>query len=232
MSKQKHLSRLAAPKSWPIVRKSTKWIAKPVPGPHSEKFAMPLIVWLREILGIVRNKSEAKKVLSQILINGKPSKELRFPVGLFDTLSIPKLDKHYRVVLNSKGILNLIEIPFSEANLILTKVVKKTTLKKGKTQVTFSNGWNLLTGPKDYALGDSALFDINKKTITRIPLKEGQLCYVFKGAHIGALGKVKEFVREGLKQYVILEHEAGIIKVPRDAIFVVGEEKPVISVKK
>jgi len=231
MSKQKHLSRLAAPKSWPIVRKSTKWIAKSVPGPHSLQNGMPLVVWLCEVLKVARNKSEAKKILNQVLINGSQRKEIRFPVGLFDTIGIPKIDKYYRVVLNENGKLKLIEISSSENGLVLTKVIKKTTLAKGKTQVTLSNGWNFLADPKEYSVGDSVLFNVSKKSVEKLPFVENSLCYVYRGKHVSSIGRVKEFVREGFKKYVLLDCEGETIKVPKDACFVVGKEKPVIKLK-
>jgi small subunit ribosomal protein S4e len=73
MSKQKHLSRLAAPKTWPIERKRSKWVAKPVPGTHSIMFSMPLQVCLTDILKLAKNKNEVKRILQQgfVLVDGK-----------------------------------------------------------------------------------------------------------------------------------------------------------------
>ena len=37
-----HLKRIAVPKSWPIKRKENKWIARPMPGPHSLNHSISL----------------------------------------------------------------------------------------------------------------------------------------------------------------------------------------------
>ena len=44
MTGKEHLKRVAAPRTWPITRKTSKWVAKPSPGPHSQEHGMPLVV--------------------------------------------------------------------------------------------------------------------------------------------------------------------------------------------
>ena len=38
----RHQKRVTVPRSWPIARKSHKWVAKASPGPHSSEDSMPL----------------------------------------------------------------------------------------------------------------------------------------------------------------------------------------------
>ena len=45
-----HLKRIAAPRTWDIDRKTTKFIARPKPGQHTLQLGMPLAVLLKEIL--------------------------------------------------------------------------------------------------------------------------------------------------------------------------------------
>ena len=56
-----HLKRLAAPKTWGITRKNTKFITKPVPGPHGMQAGMPLSVLIKEILNYAGTTREVKK---------------------------------------------------------------------------------------------------------------------------------------------------------------------------
>ena len=60
---KRHLSRLTAPKSWPIKRKSTKWITRPHPGPHTLKNCMSLNIVLKNILKYAKTTKEVKKIL-------------------------------------------------------------------------------------------------------------------------------------------------------------------------
>ena len=70
--KSNHMSRLAAPSKWKVMRKSIKWIAKTSPGTRGASEAVPLVVLLRDVEGIVENKRELKVLLNSksILING------------------------------------------------------------------------------------------------------------------------------------------------------------------
>ena len=44
------MPRMAVPKSWPIERKISRWIMRPICGPHAIENCLPLGVILKEIL--------------------------------------------------------------------------------------------------------------------------------------------------------------------------------------
>ena len=100
-----HLKRLNTPKKWNLSKKKTKFVAKPRPGPYAKEMSLPLIVVMRDQLGIVSTAKEAKSLLSgrKVLINAKPARDLNIGLGLFDTLSIPSANAYYRIVLDYKG---------------------------------------------------------------------------------------------------------------------------------
>ena len=114
------MSRLASPSKWKVMRKSIKWIAKTSPGPRGASEAVPLVVLLRDVEGIVENKRELKVLINSksILINGKRYNDTNFPIGLFDVISFPTIKKQYRAVLNEKGKLIAKEISEKESNLL------------------------------------------------------------------------------------------------------------------
>ncbi|MEM2874035.1 MAG: 30S ribosomal protein S4e [Candidatus Nanoarchaeia archaeon] len=235
MSKQKHLSRLAAPKTWPIARKKAKWIAKPIPATHSMQYSMPLQIYLIDILHLAKSKAEVKRILNQnlVLVNGKVRKEARFPVGLFDTLKILKYNKYYRVVLDNKGQLKLIEIPHTETDLIITKVEGKHTIKGGKMQIHVSNGWNFIADKDIYKIGDCVLFDAKEgKPIKHIALEPGCIAYVIGGAHAGKVVTISDFVEEGIlrkKRYAITIIDEKKLKIPLKELFVIGKNAAEIT---
>ena len=59
---EKHLSRLAMPKTWKVKRKGIKWVTRPLPGAHSLKQGMPISVLLRDVLKLARTTKEVKKL--------------------------------------------------------------------------------------------------------------------------------------------------------------------------
>ena len=100
---KKHLKRLAAPRSWPLPRKTQKWVVRPSPGPHPQEWAIPLGVVLRDILGHCDTGREAKRIIGsrEILVDGKPVTSHKHPVGLMDVVSVPAVKEHYRFLLDN-----------------------------------------------------------------------------------------------------------------------------------
>ena len=46
-----------------------------------------------------------------VLVDGRIVKDSKFPVGLMDIVSIPKLNQHYRMLLDRRGKFELVKIP-------------------------------------------------------------------------------------------------------------------------
>src|SRR3989344_9492405 len=113
-------------------------------------------------------------------------------VGLFDVLSVPKLKKQYRMLLDKKGRLTLREINTKEAALKLVKVVGKNALKGGKIQFNLHDGRNIVSDAKA-KVGDTFLVALPKAIVTKIfPAKKGAKVFLIKGKHAGDLGILKE----------------------------------------
>ena len=237
MARAQHLSRLAAPATWPIKRKGIKWLVKVSPGPHGMEYSMPLLIYLRDLLNITKNIAETKKVLSKglVKVNSKVRRKIRFPVGLFDVIEIPSMKKYWRVILNKRGKLDIIEISETEAKLIPLKIVSKSTLKKGRIQLNLSNGWNLLNG-KNYSIGDVLILNTEKGDIVKhLKLEKGKLVYIIGGKHIGNLAIFKDVKEVGLlkkEKIAILDSLSGEQwQSPLNQIFVIGDKKPEIKIE-
>jgi small subunit ribosomal protein S4e len=234
--KSDHLSRLAAPKTWPIERKSGKWITKPDPGAHSLQRGLPIAVMLTEVLKFTKDKAEVKRALKEklVLVNGNPVKEANFSVGLFDTVKVLKYNKFYRILIDHKGRLKPVEIPEKELDTIVVRVEGKTTVKGNKTQINFSNGWNLLVEKDDYKVNDVVLLGKDKKPVKHLKLEKGSLAYVVGGAHSGKLSEIREILQEGVlrkSKFIIGKHKDEKIKVPIEDIFVIGKDNPEITLQ-
>jgi small subunit ribosomal protein S4e len=101
-----HLKRLGIPKNWPMPRKGSKFAVRPSSGPHAIMECMPLRVILRDVLGYADNAKESMHILSQgmVLVDKKPRKRSRFPVGLMDVIEIPAAKKYFRMVTGKAGL--------------------------------------------------------------------------------------------------------------------------------
>ncbi|HOV51863.1 MAG TPA: hypothetical protein PKV83_02895, partial [Methanothrix sp.] len=54
-----HQKRLTIPVSWPVARKTSVWVPKSSPGPHSAMESIPLLVVIRDMLKLVDDAREA-----------------------------------------------------------------------------------------------------------------------------------------------------------------------------
>ncbi|MBC7114759.1 MAG: 30S ribosomal protein S4e [Archaeoglobi archaeon] len=227
-----HRKRITAPKSWPVPRKEYKWVVKPSPGPHSQETSIPLAVVLRDILKVAHNMREVKKILNegQIYVDGKVRKNYKFPVGLFDVISIPSIDAHYRVVYDKKGVLRLVET--EKPDVKLCKIINKTAVKGGRIQLNLHDGANIL-GDNSFSTKESILISLPEKNILeKVEYKEGNLALVTGGTHIGELARIKEIriVRGPQPNRVLLSKDGEDFETIEDYVFVVGEDEPLIEV--
>lgn len=230
----KHIKRVAAPRKWPIARKTSKWVAKPSPGPHSEENGMPLVVVLRDILGVADKAKEIKQILHEgsVLVDGHVRKDHRFPVGMFDIISIPKINANYRVMIdtNSK---KLKLVPVKDASTKLLKIVNKTMVPGGKIQLNFHDGTTMLAS-NDYHTKDSLIVKIPEKTIEKhLKYEIGQTIMVVDGKHAGKTGTIKEInvVKSSTPNTVTIATADGDFETIENYVFVIGKESPMLEVK-
>ncbi len=206
-------------------------MANSKPGPHSAKGSIPLVVVVRDLLGLVDNSREAKRVLHEggVLVDGKARKDPNFPVGIFDVISVPALDKKYRLLSDAKGRFDLTELEAGEVRK-LCRIENKTILRGGKTQLNLNDGTNILA-EGDYAPGSSVILSIPEKEIADvIEFKEGNLAVVVGGTHSGEVGAIKEIevVRSSRPNRVIISGKEDF-ETTVDHVFMIGRDKPAIK---
>jgi len=216
-----YLKRNKVEKFWTIPRKGTKYLARPT---HDQKESVPLIVIARDILKIVNNKKELKKLINekQILINNKIVRETNYPICLFDNISLPLSKKNYTAILsnNKKMIFN--EISDKEAETKTFKVIGRKTISEKKSQLNLMNGRNIISD-ENVKIGDSVLFNFKTKKITKVfPMSKGQNVLVIKGKHTGNSGKIEDIMFRGGKKLVKIDSDKEKINVWTKNIIVIG----------
>jgi len=232
-----HMKRLLAPKFWRVPVKQKKWVVKPRPGPHKKLESIPLLIIVRNVLKLVDNASDAKKIIKakEIFVDGKPRRDQKYPVGLFDVIEIPKLNKQYRVVPSKAG-LDLIETSKQEAKTKLCKIKRKTMNKKGVLQLNLHDSKNILVDKKtktDFKTGDSLLVELpSQKIIEHLKRDKGMLAMITRGQNRGTIAKIKEIMitRTREQNKIICETKGKEFEAIADYVFVVGKTKPEIKV--
>jgi small subunit ribosomal protein S4e len=225
-----HQKRLSVPKSWKVGRKGYKWVSTTRPGPHSQVRSLPLGIIIRDILKLVDNSREGKRILSEgkVFVDGIPRKDLRFPVGLFDVITLPLTNEAYRMVQDEKGRLILHKLNETNVNK-LCRINNKTVLKEGKVQLNLSDGTNII-GSNEYGTKDSLILSVpDKQVIKHLQFKVGNLAMVVGGQHSGEIGKIKEIreVKSSRHNTVTISGENDFETI-ENYVIVIGEDKPEI----
>lgn len=192
--KKRHLKRLAAPAAQPILRKKHIWLASALPGPHAKAESVPLVVLLRDMLEVAHSVKEAERIVGskQVLIDGKPATDIRHPVGLMDVISLPKLNASF-ILLKVRGKLATRKASNGESKLC--KITGKKLIGKDTYALTLHDGRSIVVKEKGYAVGDTLRLAIPKqKILEHIALAKGARCYVYKGRHAGAIGKLEAVI--------------------------------------
>lgn len=219
-----HIKRLAAPKTWQVNRKGIKFITKPIPGPHSLKNGIALGTLLKEILSFANTTREIKKLLhlNEVKVDGKPIKDFRFPVGLFDTIEFVNTNEYFRIILNKNGKIGLVRISKEEALLKPCKIIGKS-LVKGKLQLNLYDGKNILVDKDGYKVGDTIILSLPGQKISKLlNLDKNSIIFLAGGKHIGEVGNVEDIVENKI---IYKNQKNDLIETSKKYAFVIGDDK-------
>jgi len=241
---RRHLKRKPAPEFWPIHRKEAIWTVKPNAGPHPISHCIPLTLVLRDALGVAKTRSEAKTILHEekIMIDGKVQREELFPTGLMDVVSVPTVEKWYRVLPSEKGLL-FHPITKDEATFKLCRIENKTVLTGGNIQLNLHDGRNLFVKVKDpnkpeedvFHTLDALKISLPKQEILgHMKLAEGAPALIVSGKNAGKHGKIVAIEQRPSQKrknsLVTIEDEKGNrFQTTVNYVFVIGDNKTHIS---
>ena len=223
-----HQKRLSVPKSWPVERKTETFTVKADAGPHGEE-GVPLLIVLRDVLGYVASRKEARYALDQgnVLVNGDENAAEDRPIGMFDILAFAERDEYYRVFPDEGGRLALTPIDADAADSKLAKIEDKTQIAGGQTQLNLHDGQNLLVeDANEYAAGDSIVVDNDDSEVAaHFPYEEGSLVTAVRGQHAGEVGELAEIqVTPGSgSNSVVVETDDGTFETVEEYVVVIDE---------
>lgn len=223
----RHLKRINAPKTWKIQRKGIKFTTKSNPGGVSKALSMPVANILKYELKVANSIKEVKHLIfiGDVFINAKKINDYRAPVSFTDVLSLPKINKYYRMIIDTNGILRFVEIPKEEAGLKITKIIGKTFVK-GKLQLNLLDGRNIFFDKQHYKVKDSLLLTIPEQIVKEhLSFEKGASVLLYKGKHIGKIGKVVD----AKKGNIIIKTKDEEFETKTDYALVVGKEHPLLK---
>jgi small subunit ribosomal protein S4e len=199
---------------------------------------------VREMLGFAKTGKEAKTIISQgkMGVDGKTQRDELFPVGLMDVVSIPSIEKAYRVLPSENGLV-LHQIGKEEMGFKLCRIENKTIVNGGYTQLNLHDGRNLLIRVRDpkkpeediYQTLDTLKISLpNPEVAGHMKLVEGAPVIIIQGKNIGRYGKIVTIEEKaGQKRrnsLVTIEDANGNrFQTTLDFVFVVGDAQSLIS---
>ncbi len=228
------MKRLAAPRTWDISRKSDRFVFKPLPGPHPISASYPLGVVVRDLASMAKLGRELKYMMKggKVLVDGTLRKTPRFPVGLFNVVSVPVEGADYRLVPSPKG-LALAKVSSDEAKTKLCSINSKSKVKGGHIQYGLHDGRSMVDDGLKLSPGDAVLIEVpSQKVLGQAKLAKGSLGLVLTGDRAGQLGKIAE-VKKGTisrERMVKISLPSGEAEIPSRLVFPVGAESPMITV--
>jgi len=186
---------------------------------------MPLGVILRDVLGLAHSRREAKRMVAtrKVLVDGRIETDSGRGVGLMDVLTVG--EDHYRCVLDENGKLRYRSIPTKNSSSKLCRVMGKTTIRGGKTQVHLHDGRNItVDDAKKYNSGDTLVISLPDQEVSgHHAFSEGVLAYLTGGSHIGSTAKVvSKDVKRSSKANEVQFEDFGTVA---DYVFVISSKK-------
>jgi small subunit ribosomal protein S4e len=186
-----HLKRQSVPKNWPVNRKGNTWVVRPNSNLQS---SIPLLIILRDMLKIAKDRKEVKKALHEknVLLNGKVARDEKNSVSLFDVITIVPGKKNYQLTFDVKGKFEVEEVDGKSSENKIAKITCKKMLNGKKTQLNFGDGRNVLSEEK-CKTNDSAIINFKSGKVEKcLPFKENANAMVFGGKHAGNRGVIKK----------------------------------------
>jgi small subunit ribosomal protein S4e len=204
-----HVKRQKAQKSWPIPRKGTKYV---IVTSHEKTKGIPILIILRNMLKLAKNRKEVKKILNQksVALNGKAIHKDNQVAVPFDIISVG--NKSYELKFTEKGKFDIAETSKKERVL---KVTGKKILRNKKIQLNLLYGKSVLYQEK-VKVGSSVVIK-EGKIIKTIPFETGKTAVVLSGKHIGKEGEIKSIK----DKIAVLNSQGKNINVPIKSLMAV-----------
>jgi small subunit ribosomal protein S4e len=224
---KRHLKRINAPKTWKIQRRGIKFITKSNPSGMSKNLSVPVANVLKYELKLAKSIKEVKYLIfiGEVLINGKQVTDYRAPLCFTDTITIKKTDMHYRITINTNGILRPVAISKEESGLKIIKIVGKNYVN-GKMQLNLLDGRNVFFDKHHYKVKDSLLLTLPEQIVKEhIAFEKGAMVLLYQGKHIGKIGKIVDIKKDD----ITIKTKDEEFETKTAYVLVIGKDSPSVK---
>ena len=237
---KKHLKRVVAPKSWMMNKLGGNFAVRPAQGPHKLRESIPIQVLLRDKLGLANNSTEVDTILHQkeglVKVDNKVRRNPKFPCGLMDVFELPKLNKNFRVLYDTKGRYTLVKLDKKEKDIKLCRVQKKFIGPNKICYFVTHDGRTLKFLDQDIEIQDTIKLNIRSGKVEGfLKMKVGNVAYCMKGNNIGRVGVIQNINKlDGNHDIVTVKDAGGHSFTTRNSFMIVigNDEKPDIALPK
>ena len=192
---KKHLKRVAAPRHWMLSKMGGVYAPRPATGPHKRRECLPLVVLLRNRLGYALTYREAMMILhekgGQVKVDGKIRKNVKYPAGFMDVISIERTGENFRLLYDVKGRFSIHRIDPEEASFKLCRVKKRLMGPNNIPYIVTHDGRTIRYPHPEIHANDTVKIDIETGVIQDfIKMEPGNLAMVTGGKNAGRVGTV------------------------------------------
>lgn len=192
----RHENRLMGASTRTYAKKAATFGIRSEPGPHARKTSAPLGDILKD-MGVGRTSNEIRRLLNRrvVKVNDRVRTAPRFPVGLFDLVSVDGLPKPYRMIIENHGRLVAQERQSPKAPFKLSKVKAKTMGKEKTIRLTTTDGENWRLPKTDVRVNDTVKWTLSdRKIVESFKLESGNAVLVTGGQRRGSVATIEDIV--------------------------------------
>lgn len=228
--------RTVVPGFWKIPKKDKRYVVRTEPGPHPKAYSYPLLVLMRDVLALTKNSREVMSVLNEgkVRVDGKVVKSPHFPVGLMDIVSIPSIDRSFRLVPNRGGLVP-VEVGAEEKDLKICIVKNKRTIRKARVACGLHDGRVIYPEAEvDIHPGDSCILKVPSQEFrASFRLNKGGLALLVQGDRSGEVVTLEElkkgiFARGSIATVRFADGTAS--ELPSSGLMPLGKQAPDLTI--
>lgn len=230
---KKHMKRIGAPKSWLLDKKiGGIFVSRPSQGPHKLRQSLPLSILLKRRLKYSLSIRETIMIVNDkeggIKIDGKVRRDVKYPTGLMDVLSIEKSGENFRILFDVKGRFTLRSIKSDEAKYKLCQIVRKEVGANKIPYIVTHDGRTLRFPHPDIAVHDTVKLEIATSNILEhAKFEPGNIALVTQGNNVGRVGIITSRERHfgGFDIIHIRDSRGASFATRISNVFVIGKGK-------
>ncbi len=180
----------------------------------------------REANTIVQDKEAGIKV------DNKVRRDIKFPVGIMDVLTIAKTNESYRMLYDVKGRFTLVKVKEAEAKTKLLKVKSKAVGPNKIPYIVTHDGRTIRFPHPEINENDTIKFDLEKNQIIEWYTNEpGHLAFITGGNNVGRVAQVLHVERHlgGFDIVHLKDANGKTFSTRKGNCFIIGNKKPSIT---